>query len=44
MSMKQKKMSFRNIFIVMAEEGLLYPSNKDEALHLFSHLINVSNQ
>ena len=29
---------------VMAEEGLLYPSNKDEALHLFSHLINVSNQ
>lgn len=29
---------------VMAEEGLLYPSNKDEVLHLFSHLIDVSNQ
>lgn len=29
---------------VMAEEGLLYPSNKDEALHLFSHHIDVSNQ
>ena len=31
-----------NVHYVMAEEGLFYPSNHEEALHLFYFVINVS--